>query len=113
MWQSYSTQYPSHTHERAAAAFLSERGFQAIGDIIATHGYPHSPATLPKTTEQKVLAYSDKRVRFETIVSVEERFDDLRKRYGDGSRESAAFTSWKQSMLQIEQELFGGDPLLP
>ena len=35
----------------------------------------------PKTIEEKIVFYADKRVKDNKIVSLEERFEDIKKRY--------------------------------
>lgn len=110
-WQHWKEQFSGLTHEKAAARFLAERGYRGIGEIIATHGAPKDASCMPVSTEQKILAYSDKRVRFDSIVSIDERFDDFLERFGDGKTESEVAKAWRQNMKDIERELFGGDPL--
>ncbi len=109
IWSMLKERYGT-PHETAAERFLIERGFSEIGSIIATHGAKEGlPSPLPLTTEQKLLAYSDKRVTFEKIVSLEERFSDIEKRYGSDEHNAASkkfFQQWHAAMKTIEQELY-------
>lgn len=110
-WQQLKMLYGT-PHELAAQRFCTERGYAAIGQIIATHGAPRDGRTRPQTIEQKVLAYADKRVRFDDIVGVDERFDDFLRRYG-GSEETDFSILWRKEMKALEQELFpDGAPTL-
>ncbi len=112
IWTTYKEKYGA-PHEKAAELFLREHGFAEIGTMIRPHrGYsPASGETIVlKTIEQKVLAYSDKRVRFDEVVSLDDRFDDFVRRYGDG-KESDHGKGWREFMKKLEEELFpGGAP---
>ena len=116
IWSTLKEKYGT-PHEAAAERFLTERGFAEIGSIIATHGAKEGAmSSLPLTTEQKLLAYSDKRVMFEKIVSLKERFSDIEARYGGkqtAGTSRAFFQKWHATMKAIELELFpAGVPLL-
>jgi hypothetical protein len=58
------------------------------------------------TTEQKLLFYADKRIKFAEVVSLDERFDDFALRYGKGS-ESERAKRWREQTRSMEKELFG------
>jgi len=104
-WQELKSTY-GMSHEDAAQKFLNEKGFGAIGTIVSTHrGYKADGTRLPMTIEQKVLAYADKRVKFDSPVSLDERFDDFAKRYGNG-KESSHAKEWRAEMKRIESDLF-------
>ena len=91
--------------EKAAAAFLTERGYAEIAHIVVSHGSPDH-GHIPTTIEQKILTYSDKRVRHNEIVTVDERFDDFAVRYCKG-KESDFGRNWRESVKRLEKELFG------
>ncbi len=109
-WQKLKDRY-GQPHELAAERFLAERGYDAIGTIVAAHGAPRSGRPTPITTEQRILAYSDKRVSFEQIVSVDERFDDIIARYGKG-KDPKFYRKWMQEVKNIERDLFPDGPPL-
>lgn len=96
-------------HELAAKRFLETKGFPALGAIVEHHrGYAKGVGPLPlKTIEGTILAYADKRVKFDTFVSLDERFDDFAARYGKGI-ESEDAKLWRAHMKKIEADLFGG-----
>lgn len=99
-WRTLQKQFSGLSHERAAQAFLSQRGFDAVGEVVSRHG-----SDVLTTVEQRLLFYADKRVCHEKIVTIEERFRDLSQRYWGGK-----ISPEKQRLfelgLQIEQELF-------
>lgn len=97
-------------HEDAAARFLIERGYPILASIVRTHrGADKNGDSTAVTTEQLLLCYADKRVRFDTVVSLDERFDDFLVRYGrhhDGDYAK----KWRATMKDIEKNLFPDGP---
>jgi tRNA threonylcarbamoyladenosine biosynthesis protein TsaE len=100
-------------HEQAAERFVAQQGFPAIGSIIRTHGSHGVKDASYKamTIEQQVLAYSDKRMMFDTLVTLDQRFDDFLKRYG-GGKESEMSIAWRKQLKELERELFPEEPPL-
>lgn len=91
-------------HEVAAQKFLEEHRYPDIGRIVLTHrGYGQN--TAPETIEQLILAYSDKRVNVDSVVTLDARFDDFMLRYGKG-KESDDARAWRTEMKRIEMLLF-------
>lgn len=104
-WQKLKDRYGT-PHETAASTFLAEHGFKEIGVIVSAHrGLAKGGESMVKTIEQAALAYGDKRAAFDKPVTLDERFDDFLKRYGDG-KESEYAKSWRAEMKRIEAELF-------
>jgi tRNA threonylcarbamoyladenosine biosynthesis protein TsaE len=105
-WEELSKKYPG-SHEEACAGFLRDKGFGEIATIIQPHGLKMIDSA--ETTEQKLLFYADKRVKFDQIVSLDERFDDFAERYGNG-KESAQAKEWRKKTKEMERELFPNKP---
>lgn len=105
-WQQWKSRYPGKHHESACAEFLREQGYSALADIVEPHGFGFSPADR-KTIEQKVLFYADKRVREDTVVTLNERFADFARRYGNGVQSEEA-KRWYEETVALEKELLGG-----
>ena len=103
-WEKLRKRHNGVSHERAAEVFLHEHGYPAIASIIASHGLKQ-PSPAPETIEQNVLFYADKRVMFDQVVSLQERFADFAERYG-GGKESPQSRAWLQECQRIEKELF-------
>ncbi len=109
IWSALKDRY-GMPHEEAAGKFLEERGYGAIGQIVRCHrGMDKEGSVLARTIEEKVLAYSDKRVAFDRAVTLNERFEDFVRRYGNG-RASDHHTLWLSTMKTIETELFPEGP---
>jgi tRNA threonylcarbamoyladenosine biosynthesis protein TsaE len=105
-WNAFRDRFQSN-HEKAAQEFLNEKGFPVIGSIIRTHGAPRKEDDKPITTEQKILSYCDKRALHDTLVSVDERFDDFLIRSRTSTPEF--LEEWRAMTKNIEKELFEGD----
>lgn len=109
-WQTLKHAYGT-PHEVAAQRFLTAEGYAEIGRMVSTHGLQgcRDERLQPKTLEQKLLCYSDKRVMFDTVVTLRERFDDFLVRYGNG-KETAFSLASRTALQQLEQELFPDGP---
>ncbi|MBI3336505.1 tRNA (adenosine(37)-N6)-threonylcarbamoyltransferase complex ATPase subunit type 1 TsaE [Candidatus Peregrinibacteria bacterium] len=104
VWKKWMAQYPNLKHEAACALFLREQGFDALATIIEPHGLMF-PSPKRPTIEQKVLFYADKRTIVDRVVSIDERFEDFKERYGKG-KVSSKHTQWYEEVCAIERELF-------
>jgi len=64
-------------------------------------------------TEEEVVNYADKRVQHDRIVSLEERFSDLKDRYGHGKSALEQMDRMEKATYAIEGKIFlilGSDP---
>lgn len=108
VWAHIKKKYPNMRHEDACTVWLTERGYPHLAEIVRVHGL-HLPAPERTTIEQKLLYYADKRIALDTVVSIDERFDDFTKRYGKGI-ESENARIWRTEAKHIEDELFPDGP---
>ncbi len=109
-WNKLRERYSGLRHEAACAALLREKGFDALATIVSTHGV-RLPPEKRATIEQKILFYADKRVAFDRIVTLEERFEDFATRYGNGTQTEES-RAWYEEAMRVEKELFPeGAPL--
>ncbi len=102
-WEEIRAQYPMR-HEEACAQWLIDHGFPELAHIVAVHGYNASRKS-HTTIEQRLLFYADKRAVEDRIVSLEERLEDLNKRYGRGIV-TPERDAWNCFCRETEQELF-------
>ncbi|QJA06543.1 HD domain-containing protein [Thermosulfurimonas marina] len=100
-------------HAESARRRLLERGFPEVAEVVGQHIFlkPGPPGT-PLRAEE-VVYYADKRVRHEEIVSLKERFQDLRERYG--RRPASWVRIWRLEELTklLERRLFKRLPFGP
>jgi len=103
-WEKWKERYSGMKHEQACAVFLRERKLDAVATVVETHGLV-SPMPQRKTIEQKILFYADKRVMMDRVVTLEERFEDFKKRYSGGILTEQA-RLWREEADVAERELF-------
>ncbi len=104
IWERWKKQFEGLKHEAACAAFLRRQGYETLAQIVEVHGLALPPHDL-RTIEQKLLFYADKRVLMDKVVSLEERFDDFARRYGNGQK-SDNNRFWFEETKKVERELF-------
>ena len=70
-------------HEIEGAKYVESLGYPEVGVLIKKHGLKncHKKELKPITWEEKIIFYSDKRVKNDKIVSVDERFEYIKQRY--------------------------------
>jgi putative nucleotidyltransferase with HDIG domain len=68
-------------HSLTAYQLLRKLGYSRIAEIVRQHVFLLRDSDSPWVSEEEVVNYSDKRVRHDRIVTLRERFDDLRVRY--------------------------------
>jgi|TARA_B100001971_G_C17884585_1_gene379848 putative nucleotidyltransferase with HDIG domain len=70
-------------HVVEGAKLLKSMGFPEVSEVARKHSlYQIEDENIqPKTVEEKIIFYADKRVKGNKIVSLEERFEDIKKRY--------------------------------
>lgn len=103
-WNTWKERYPHLRHEPAIAAFLRDQGFLGLATIVETHG-PKTEPTERHTIEQQLIYYADKRMMVDQLVTLEERFDDFKKRYR-GGKKSAEGEKWLRDAKDLETRLF-------
>ena len=88
-------------HVIEGAKLLKNLGFCEISKVTRKHSLYkiENEDVQPKTIEEKIVFYADKRVKDNKIVSLEERFEDIKKRYNLDLRSEFEFAK------KIEKEL--------
>lgn len=88
-------------HIEEGAKLINSLGFLEVSEVIKKHSLykVEDPERQPKNYEEKIVFYADKRVKGNKIVSLEERFADLKKRYDIDLTKEFEFTK------KVEREL--------
>jgi len=94
-------------HGEVTAKILSELGEVELAEIAKRHCVAAmlDPKLYPLTWEQKLVYYSDKRIRDEGIVSLDERFHVLSECYKDSASKDNLIKSLSKTK-ELEQEIF-------
>lgn len=104
IWHTWKERFSGLRHEAACARFLREKNFHALAMVIETHGL-QLPSPERTTIEQQILFYADKRVMVDQVVTLEERFADFAKRYGNGAMSDEG-KLWLAEATDVERKLF-------
>ncbi len=101
----------SHAHE--AGRLMKELGYDEIAKIVEQHVFLNENNDSSKILEEEVVNYSDKRVRHTKVVTLKERFKDLRKRYGKDKESIKVINNLERKAIQIENKIFSNLPFKP
>lgn len=91
-------------HTSLGGKWLSERGLYKVADIVLYH--VDLPDEEMKISEVAVVNYSDKRVMDTKLVSLQERFEGIVRRYGVDNRSMERINFVFQKIKRLEQILF-------
>jgi len=96
-------------HAETGRKLLTALGYGRIGEIVGEHIRLQANRETSWIREAEIINYADKRVMHTEVVTLEERFSDLRKRYGlDGLNETAMqrITALEGSTYELEKKIF-------
>jgi uncharacterized protein len=93
-------------HSRVGHRLLKEIGYEKVGGIVAQHVWLDGERDPAAVSEEEVVNYADKRVRHDQIVSLDERFQDLRNRYGKNDWSISYLEGLEKMILGIENKIF-------
>lgn len=93
-------------HALTGSILLKEMGYERIGEIVAEHIHLSKKTDHFGVTEEEVVNYADKRVQHDRIVSLEERFEDLKGRYGANEKAIELLDGLKRATFEIERKIF-------
>ena len=97
-------------HAKTGKEFLCKVGFPRIGEIVGEHVRIRKERNSQPLSEEEIVNYSDKRVMHTDVVSIKERFSDIRKRYGfqsaDKAVDSSRLDSLEYECNHLEEKIF-------
>ena len=109
-YEELRTRFKNMHHADAGCKILVKEGYPEIGKIVSKHKFiVIGTEEEPKTWEEKIVYYVDKRAIDDKIVSLKERFDDLDKRYGSGKAgliDKNIILKKQKLIFELENELF-------
>ncbi|MBN1828403.1 MAG: HD domain-containing protein [Deltaproteobacteria bacterium] len=93
-------------HDRTARLLLEEQGYVEVGRVAGQHVILETYLFHGAPGEADVVNYADKRVLHDKVVSLEERMDYIRERYGTAEDRRAWIDRlWRKTLL-LEDALF-------
>ena len=93
-------------HARTGSQLLKGLGYERIGEIVAQHIWLERGRTPSGVTEEEIVNYADKRVMHDRVVSLEERFSDLKERYGLNQKAVDYLARLREEVYGIEHKIF-------
>ena len=93
-------------HSLAGARLLRELGFPEVAEVVRQHVVLDSGLDHGRLTEAGLVHYADKRVRHTEIVSLGERFEDLKERYGKNPEARSRIDAVERQSLILEELIF-------
>lgn len=103
VWENLRKKYNKIKHEKAAAQLLKSTGHAKIANLVRKHDFYLIDKL--KTLEEKILYYADKRVDFDKIVTLKNRFKTGRKRNNGPEDDMKLVSSIEKKIYKLEKEL--------
>ena len=101
-------------HGELGGEMVKKMGFPKVADSVKQHIRLDSYDKMGEITEAEVINYADKRVTHDSVVSLSERFSDIRRRYGKGSGIILARIEKSRKLtLIVEERIFEALPFTP
>jgi putative nucleotidyltransferase with HDIG domain len=93
-------------HAMTGSRLLKRIGYDRVGEIVARHIWLGNEDDPSCVCEEEIVNYADKRVMHDRIVSLEERFRDLKERYGKHGRAEDYLEQLQKEIYGIENKIF-------
>ncbi|MDO9531367.1 MAG: HD domain-containing protein [Deltaproteobacteria bacterium] len=101
-------------HAELGAGILEELGYPYVAQVVREHVHLHHDISDTRPLrEAELVNYADKRVLHETVVTLEERFADLKVRYGRTPEALARIQVTEVRARALEEKLFAPLQLSP
>lgn len=93
-------------HAQTASRQLKRMGYERVGDVVAQHIWLVKEGDPSSVSEEEIVNYADKRVMHDRIVPLEERFSDLKARYGLNQKAMDYLERLQEEIFGIENKIF-------
>ncbi len=93
-------------HAGTGGRLLEDLGYPQVAEVVRAHVRLSGGDTLDPLREVHIINYADKRVRHDTVVSLEERFIDLVERYGVTPERRVRIEQMREDTLELEGNIF-------
>lgn len=92
-------------HDASGAELLRELGFAHIAEIVEQHVIIHNLNLQGTLEEREIVYYADKRVLHDTIVTIDERVNDIIRRYGTAEEIRNLILHNRSQVLIVERKI--------
>ena len=93
-------------HAQTASQQLKRMGYERVGEVVAQHIWLAKEGDPSWVSEEEIVNYADKRVMHDRIVPLEERFSDLKARYGLNQKAMDYLERLRKEIYGIENKIF-------
>jgi len=93
-------------HAQTASQQLKRMGYERVGEVVAQHIWLMKEGDPSCVSEEEIVNYADKRVMHDRIVPLEERFSDLKARYGLNQKAMDYLERLQKEIYGIESKIF-------
>jgi putative nucleotidyltransferase with HDIG domain len=94
-------------HAELGAGILEELGYPHLAQVVREHVHLDANLMDPRPLrEAELVNYADKRVLHETVVTLEDRFADLKVRYGRTPEALARIKATEIRSRALEEKIF-------
>ena len=93
-------------HAQAGANLLRRLGYPEVAEIVRQHVVLDDGSFQERITEAVVVHYADKRVKHTAVVSLPERFQDLKERYGKNPAALFWLDDLEKKSQALEKRIF-------
>ena len=101
-------------HAELGAGILEELGYPHVAQVVREHVHLDGSILDPRPLrEAEVVNYADKRVLHEAVVTLEDRFADLKVRYGRTPEALARIQATEVKSRALEEKIFAPLQLSP
>jgi uncharacterized protein len=104
---------PGVGHAEAGGRLLLQLGFPEISEIVRQHVVLDDHHVNEQVTEAMLVFYADKRVKHTEVVSLVDRFQDLKDRYGVSPTAVSWLEEHERQTLLVEKRIFQQLPIQP
>ncbi|MDF2953309.1 MAG: HD superfamily phosphodieaserase [Thermodesulfobacterium sp.] len=109
----YESILTGENHALLGYEFMEKMGYKRIGNIIKAHIYLEISSFDAPISEEEIVHYADKRVMHDKIVTLKERFEDLKKRYGKDKQSILKLEFLEKLNYRLEKRIFKKLPFTP
>jgi putative nucleotidyltransferase with HDIG domain len=93
-------------HAKTGSQLLKGMGYERIGEVVSQHIHLAERIDPSLVSEEEVVNYADKRVQHDRIVSLRERFVDLKERYAKSGGSFELLNNLEKASFELEGKIF-------
>lgn len=92
-------------HDLIGGQMMRDLGYDAIAEVVDSHVVFEGFKPDGDLEAREIVFYADKRVMHDRIVSIDDRVDDLVKRYGINQHIITLITENKNFVIEVERKI--------